>query len=299
MKLSVILPCYNGADTLALQLDALAKQEWRGYWEVIVVNNGSTDASMIIVERYRDRLPNLRIVEAYHPPAPRLGVAHSYTIGLAAAQGDAFVFCESDDEVGANWLTALGDALQSYEFVACALEYSRLNEPWAVGPRWDQQTAARGLSTMSPPLFLPYASGCSFGLRRTVYEKLGNPDLACGAAWDTDYCWRAHFAGISVHFAPQAVLHYRLRHRLVDRYRQGKSWAKAHIALAKKYSESFTLARRAWYVLKGVRTTLKHALMLPFQAFGKRRFADWVWGYGWAVGWLVGSFVLLMELMSL
>jgi len=61
MKLSVILPCFNGAETIALQLEALANQQWEGDREVIVSNNGSTDDSMEIVERYRDRLPNLRM----------------------------------------------------------------------------------------------------------------------------------------------------------------------------------------------------------------------------------------------
>ena len=64
MKLSVILPCINGAETIAVQLEALTRQSWAGEWEVIVVNNGSTDNSMEIVERYRDRLQNLQIVNA-------------------------------------------------------------------------------------------------------------------------------------------------------------------------------------------------------------------------------------------
>ncbi|QYO63482.1 glycosyltransferase family 2 protein [Leptolyngbya sp. 7M] len=64
MKLSVVLPCFNGAKTIAVQLEALTKQHWLEGWEVVVVNNGSTDGSMAIVEQYRDRLPGLRIVEA-------------------------------------------------------------------------------------------------------------------------------------------------------------------------------------------------------------------------------------------
>ncbi|MCY7392121.1 MAG: glycosyltransferase, partial [Leptolyngbyaceae cyanobacterium CAN_BIN12] len=71
MKLSVILPCYNGAETIAVQLNALVQQQWSEDWEVIVVNNGSTDNSVEIVEEYRDRLP-LRIVNAHTPPEPRL-----------------------------------------------------------------------------------------------------------------------------------------------------------------------------------------------------------------------------------
>jgi len=61
MKLSVVLPCFNGAKTIALQLEALADQCWSEAWELVVVNNGSTDDSMQIVQSYRNLLPNLRI----------------------------------------------------------------------------------------------------------------------------------------------------------------------------------------------------------------------------------------------
>jgi len=52
MKLSVIIPCYNEADTIATQLEVLAKQYWSEPWEVIVSDNGSTDDSLAIVEKY-------------------------------------------------------------------------------------------------------------------------------------------------------------------------------------------------------------------------------------------------------
>ena len=92
MKLSVILPCFNGAQTIAVQLDALTCQAWPGGWELIVVNNGSTDSSMEIVEAYRSRLLELQIVQAHVPDTVRLGVPHSYNTGINAATGEAFVF---------------------------------------------------------------------------------------------------------------------------------------------------------------------------------------------------------------
>ncbi len=123
MKLSVILPCFNGAKTIAVQLEALVQQCWSEPWELVVVNNGSTDNSMQIVESYRDRLPNLRIVNAHVPPAPRLGVSHSYNVGVQAAKGDAVAFCEADDEVAPDWLATVGTALDRYDFVSGALGY--------------------------------------------------------------------------------------------------------------------------------------------------------------------------------
>ena len=60
----VVIPCYNAADTLSEQLDALSQQHWIEPWEVVVTNNRCTDDSMAIVQRYYGNLPNLRIVDA-------------------------------------------------------------------------------------------------------------------------------------------------------------------------------------------------------------------------------------------
>ena len=82
MKLSVIIPCYNAAETIAEQLEALTRQQWDKPWEIIVANNRSTDGSMAIVERYMERLPNLRIVDA----SERQGQPFALNTGILAAR---------------------------------------------------------------------------------------------------------------------------------------------------------------------------------------------------------------------
>jgi GT2 family glycosyltransferase len=283
MKLSVILPCYNGEATLATQLEALARQTWQGDWEVLVCNNGSTDRSMDVVRGYVGRLPGLRIVEAHQGSGPRRGVTHTYSVGFAAARGEAFVLCESDDEVGVGWLSALAAALQVHPFVAAALDYDRLNAEHLRPVGWKQQSAEAGLSTISGPMFWPYASGCSLGMRRSVYELLGDPDHGCGASWDTDYCWRARLAGIELQFVPEAVVHYRLRTTLGSSFRQGKSWGQGHVALQNKYrpaADRFDLLKRE---VRGLRELGRHLLTAPDVVSGKKTLSSWLWNLGWNV----------------
>ena len=59
MKYSVIIPCRNGESTLARQLEALARQDFVGDWEILVADNGSEDSSADLVRRYLRRMPNL------------------------------------------------------------------------------------------------------------------------------------------------------------------------------------------------------------------------------------------------
>jgi glycosyltransferase involved in cell wall biosynthesis len=289
MKISVILPCFNGADTIGVQLEALTRQHWDD-WEVLVVNNGSTDHSMEIVRAYRDRLPKLRIVEAHVPGTARLGVTHSYSVGFAAAYGDAFVLCEADDEVGDGWLQTLGNALERHEFVAAALEYERLNSPDVVPTGHCQQTAENGLSNASPPLYLPFASGCSLGLRRSVYQTLGDPDPTCAATWDQDYCYRAHHAGIALEFVPAAVVHYRLRTTLRGAYKQGKNWAIASVACAHKYRPMHDDKELVRQQARGALQFIKHVLKAGYViSSGKTTPNSWFWSLGWWGGIVQGE----------
>src|SRR5262245_53435164 len=114
MKLSVIIPCRNAVKTIEAQLDALCQQEWEGGWEVIVADNGSMDGTREVVARFFGRLPPLLLVDA----STRRGAGHARNVGVKAATGDAIVFCDADDEVGAGWLSAMGNALTRHDFVA-------------------------------------------------------------------------------------------------------------------------------------------------------------------------------------
>lgn len=290
MKLSVILPCYNGADTVAVQLEALANQEWSDAWELIFVNNGSTDQSVEIVERYRNRFPELRIVDAYIPPGPRLGVPHSYNVGVKAATGDAFVFCESDDEVGYGWLTAMGQALLEYEFVAARIDYYKLNQPWLWTLGKDAYHQETELAPCPVPPYMPYARGCTFGMRRSVYETVGELDTNFPYSVDTEYCWRAHQAGIPVRLIPNAVVHYRLRHDFRAMYKQGRTWGKDFTKLCNRYHTTSHLGkfpvlrltlRIPKSLLRGIWLYWHLSIKTPQS---RARYARWIWMFGYGIG---------------
>ena len=83
--ISVVLCCHNGARTLTEQLAALARQDYAGAWELVFVDDGSTDESAAIASSWADRLP-LRIVPTGEPGAP-VGLASARNIGGHAARG--------------------------------------------------------------------------------------------------------------------------------------------------------------------------------------------------------------------
>ncbi|TFZ05528.1 glycosyltransferase family 2 protein [Ramlibacter henchirensis] len=287
VKLSVILPCFNGSATLAVQLEALTRQDWPGGWEVIAVDNGSTDNSLEIVRRYQDRLPGLKIVQAYTPGTKRLGVAHSYNTGIKAATGDAFVFCEADDEVAPGWLQAMGEALADHPFVVARLEHRKLNPPWVLPPSTEGERYS-GLSRASTPPYLEWGSGAAFGLQRSLYMALGPLSVEFPMSHDMEYCWRAQAAGYSLYLEPRAVVHYREKTRLKARFLQGCNWAIDDTRLERHYGVEpprFALLRHGAYMLRMMPLGLGVALAATTgRVEAKRSLADWIWNFGWAVG---------------
>ncbi|MBQ9663201.1 MAG: glycosyltransferase family 2 protein [Oscillospiraceae bacterium] len=92
MKLSIVVPVYNTFDYLPKCLDSLIVPE-QGDYEIIAVNDGSTDRSREVLTRYAERFPQLiRVIDT-----PNGGLGHARNTGLTDAKGDFVFFVDSDD----------------------------------------------------------------------------------------------------------------------------------------------------------------------------------------------------------
>lgn len=93
IKLSVIMPCYNVEDTLRRAIDSVLMQEVDFEFEIIVIDDASTDATGSIAQAYSANHPNIRCLK--NPQ--NSGNAHSFYRGLCAARGDYFCVLDGDD----------------------------------------------------------------------------------------------------------------------------------------------------------------------------------------------------------
>ncbi|MBD2463756.1 glycosyltransferase [Oscillatoria sp. FACHB-1407] len=229
MRLSVIIACFNAAQTIGVQLEALALQTWCEPWEIIVADNGSTDDSRAVVEQFKCRLPNLKLIDA----SKVRGVAHARNVAVSIAQGESLAFCDADDEVAPGWVAAMGEALATYDFVACRREYAKLNEPWLLKVRSLNQQ--NGVQTYRYPPFLPHASSSALGVKRTLFQSIGGFDESMQCLSDTDFCWRLQLAGTKLEFVPNAVVHYRFRPNTWKICTQARKYGKYNVFLYEKY----------------------------------------------------------------
>lgn len=100
-QFSVVIPAYNAARWLGETLQSWACQTVREF-EVIVVDDGSQDATIAVARAFQPQL-NLRIIDEPHSGAP----AHPCNVGILAAQGELIVQCDADDMAMPDRLEAI------------------------------------------------------------------------------------------------------------------------------------------------------------------------------------------------
>jgi glycosyltransferase involved in cell wall biosynthesis len=282
MKVSIIIPCRNAATTLATQLEALARQSWPPPWEVIVVDNGSSDGSLGVVAAFRGRLPALRVCAAHD----RLGASYARNVGARVAAAGAFAFCDADDEVGDGWLAAIGEALRDHDVVASRFDTEKLNPPWLVRSRRNKQRD--GLPTLAQAPYFKYCGTCGLGVSRALHEAVGGFDESLTAAEDADYCYRLQLAGGKLHFVSDAVVHIRYRQPLPAQFRQAAAWASASVRLHARYRPR-QVAPLPWPAAIGEwRRLAQRIVKRGLGVRDRATMAAWVWELGWTLGRLRG-----------
>ncbi len=200
--LSVVIPAYNAAATITAQLDAVLAQDVGEPFEVVVVDNMSTDATPSIVAERAAHDPRLRLVSATGARGP----SHTRNVGVGAARGTRVACCDADDVVAPGWLHALGEALRSHGFVGGRLAFDLLNDETVVAGRGGAARAEPG--QMGPVTF---AHGCNFAIERGIYLAASGLDEHLIAGEEVDLAIRLAGKGITVTTVPDAVIQYRYR----------------------------------------------------------------------------------------
>lgn len=200
---SVIIPARNAADLLPTQLSALELQDYAHDWEVIVVDNGSTDGTTEVAVSWSDRLP-LRTIQSHDI----LGVSHARNAGIREARGDLIIFCDADDEVSDQWISSMVEAAHESDAVGGAIEGLQLDDPETMPLRSVERTT--GLRVANS--FLPTAPGGNLAVWADVFRSLGgfNEGYLSGAE-DVEFSWRLQLAGYRLKFSERAIVYVRPR----------------------------------------------------------------------------------------
>lgn len=122
MKASIIIPSYNARERLYLNLTALNSQSYdNDDVEVIVVDNGSTDNTMEMLEDFRLKYP-IRIIRV----EKNIGIANGRNKGVLSAEGEILIFHDSDMLASKDYIKQHLDVHEEPNLVACGLFWRRI-----------------------------------------------------------------------------------------------------------------------------------------------------------------------------
>lgn len=209
---SIIIATHNGGRFLNPCLASVFAQSYPEF-EVIFVNNASTDSSTELIRR---DYPSVRIFDSDQ----NLGYGGGNNVGAAISKGELLLFLNHDTIVSDDFLTELVIALQADpsigmaqskilsamnpEIVETTGAYLTRTGMWIHSNRWehDKKPAAKPLPVMG-------ACGTCLLVRRTVFELLGgfDPDFIVYYD-DADLSWRAWLAGYQVLSVPSSTIRH-------------------------------------------------------------------------------------------
>lgn len=105
-KISVILPVYNAEKYLCETLDSVISGAFADF-EIIAVNDGSTDGSLDILRSYAERDNRVKIIDK-----PNTGVSDTRNVGISAAEGEYLAFLDADDIYAPEYLERMYSAAE-------------------------------------------------------------------------------------------------------------------------------------------------------------------------------------------
>ena len=227
-RISVLVCTYNGARTIRDCLDALEQLDYPDY-EVIVVDDGSTDATAAIAREY-----DCLLIQTENR-----GLACARNTGLQTATGEIVAYIDDDAYPDPHWLTYLAFTFLNTPHVAVGgpnlppSEDGSIAECVAHAPGGPVHV----LLTDSEAEHIP---GCNMAFRKHCLEEIGGFDPQFRTAGDdVDVCWRLQEKGWTLGFSPAAMVWHHRRNSVLTYWKQQTGYGRAEAMLERKWPQKY------------------------------------------------------------
>ena len=229
--ISVVVCTFNGSRTIRECLDGLAELHYPNY-EVIVIDDGSTDGTGDIVREYHVRLVRTE----------NRGLSAARNLGLELARGEIIAYTDDDAYPDPHWLHYVAHTFVTTDFTAVGGP----NLP----PAGDGVVAEAVANAPGGPTHVllsdreaEHIPGCNMAFRTAELRALGGFDTQFRVAGDdVDVCWRIQQAGWKVGFHPAALVWHHRRKTVRSYWRQQTGYGKAEAMLQMKWPEKYNVA---------------------------------------------------------
>jgi len=230
-RISVVVCSYNGSRTIRDCLEGLQKLDYPSF-EVIVVDDGSTDATAAIAGEYSFRLISTQ----------QRGLSHARNTGLEAATGEIVAYLDDDAYPDPHWLTYLAATFMS-------TAHAGVGGP-NIAPAGDGLIADCVANTPGSPVHVllsdreaEHIPGCNMAFRKACLEAIGGFDPQFRVAGDdVDVCWQLRQRGWTLGFSPAAMVWHHHRGSIHAYWKQQYGYGKAEALLERKWPEKYNAA---------------------------------------------------------
>jgi glycosyltransferase involved in cell wall biosynthesis len=195
MMVSVVVPTYNGSQCIARCLDALANQDFPQPYEIIVVDDGSTDNTEVIVKKYS----TIKYIAQVHQ-----GPARARNTGTDLAKGNIIVFTDDDCVPLKNWLITITAPFLDKEIVGVKGAYC--TEQKNLIARFVQYEYEEKYRMLSRHQYIDFIDTYSAAFRKDIFLKEGgfSGKFLDAAGEDADFSYRLYKKGYKMVFEPNA-----------------------------------------------------------------------------------------------
>jgi O-antigen biosynthesis protein len=237
-RISVVICAYNAERTMDACLASLRTLRYPDY-EVIVVNDGSTDRTLEITQRY----PEVRIFTQENK-----GLSVARNVGIEQATGTIVAFTDSDCVVDPDWLTYLAYKFVHNGFVA-------VGGPNLPPPEDARIPACVAASPGGPTHVLiedevaEHIPGCNMAFLKTALDEISGFDPIYRAAGDdVDLCWRLQNQGHHIGFSPAAMVWHFRRNTIQAYLKQQMGYGKAEAQLYFQHPFRFNMLGQSQWI---------------------------------------------------
>lgn len=221
MKISVIVPVFNGENTIASNIAAIKKQKQvPGDLEIIVVDDGSKDSTPAILKS----IDEITVVTQTNK-----GPAAARNAGARRASGEIIVFTDADTIPHADWLNELTEPFNDPLIKACAGTYTIANSESMLAEIVQKEIELRHRNYGN---FIKFAGTYNLAMRKQLFDKIGgfNETFTQASGEDNDLCYRILREGCEIKYVNSAkVAHHhpeKLLRYLKEQHRHGywRAW---------------------------------------------------------------------------
>ena len=230
-QMSVVVCSYNGSATIRDTLEGLLALEYPKY-EVIVVNDGSTDATPAIAGEYAVRLISTE----------NRGLSNARNTGWQEAHGEIIAYIDDDAYPDRHWLQYLAHTFMTTDYVGVG---GPNIAPPGDGPIADCVANAPGrpVHVLLSDREAEHIPGCNMAFRREALQAIDGFDPRYRAAGDdVDVCWRLQAHGGKIGFHAAAMDWHHCRNSLRTYWKQQQGYGKAEALLEEKWPEKYNTA---------------------------------------------------------